>query len=460
MRRSLALVKPALVKATLVKLTFVRAVFGKAVAVTTVVVLLTSGCLVQSGGIAGGGNSNTSKTIEIMLGFTGDQFDAFKATVEPYAKSQGIKIKWAATANFNQLINTRIQGRNLPDIAMFPQPGILKGLAAKNQLAPLDDVLDLPALKSSMTAGTLDAGTVNGKLYGLLVSMNVKSLIFYPKPAFANAGYAVPKTIPELLTLTDKIRSSGKTPWCLGIESAAATGWPATDWFEDLILHEQGTTRYNAWVNHQIKFDSPEVKQAAAIFSQIAFTPGNVVGGRKSIASDNYNTAANPMFKSPPGCFMYKQGNFVAAPGGFPDNVISDIDNKVGVFGFPPATANGEDPVLGGGDMAALFSPHDEAAKKILRYMSTKNFGASDARLGNYISPHKDFDQSNYPNNVVRDAANVAYKATSFAFDGSDQMPGVVGSGSFWKDMTAWISGQMSEDQALKRIDASWPSGS
>ncbi len=434
--------------------------FVKGVAAVGAAALLTSGCLVQSGGIAGGGNSNTSKTIEIMLGFTGDQFEAFRATVEPYAKSQGIKIKWAPTSNFNQLINTRIQGRNLPDIAMFPQPGVLKDLAAKNQLAPLDPIFDMPTLKSSMTAGTLDAGTVNGKLYGLLVSMNVKSLVYYPKPAFTDAGYTIPKSIPELLALTDKIRASGTSPWCLGIESGAATGWPATDWFEDLILHQQGVTKYNQWVSHQIKFASPEVKQAAATFSQIAFTEGDVVGGRKSIASNNYNTAANPMFKTPPGCFMYKQGNFVAAPGGFPDSVIKDIDNKVGVFGFPPATAGGDDPVLGGGDMAALFSPNNNAAKSILRYMSTKDFGASDAKLGNYISPHKDFDQSNYPNNVVRDAANVAYKATAFAFDGSDQMPGVVGSGSFWKDMTAWISGQQSEDDALKRIDTSWPTGS
>jgi alpha-glucoside transport system substrate-binding protein len=434
--------------------------FVKGVAAVGAAALLTSGCLVQASSGAGGGNRNTSKTIEIMLGFTGDQFNAFKAGVDPYAKSQGIKIKWAATSNFNQLINTRVQGNNLPDIAMFPQPGILKDLAAKGKLAPLDSFLDVPRLKASMTAGTLDAGTVNGKIYGLLVSMNVKSLVFYPKKAFTDAGYSIPKSIPELLELTRKIQASGKSPWCLGVESGAATGWPATDWLEDLILHQQGIAKYNQWVNHTIKFDSPEVKQAASTFAQIAFTPGNVVGGRKSIASNNYNTAANPMFQTPPGCFMYKQGNFVAAPGGFPDKVIADIDNKVGVFGFPPATAGGDTPVLGGGDLAALFSKNNASAKMIIRYMSTRAFGASDAKLGNYISPHKDFDQSNYPNDVVRGAANVAYQASAFAFDGSDQMPGVVGSGTFWRDMTSWISGQQSEEQALRGIDESWPSGS
>jgi ABC-type glycerol-3-phosphate transport system substrate-binding protein len=432
--------------------------FAKAVAAVGAAALLTSGCLVDPNDAARTrGNSNTSNTIEIMLGFTGDQFNAFKSSVEPYAKSQGIKINWAATANFNQLINTRVQGNNLPDIAMFPQPGVMRGLAARNRLTPLDDFLDMPTLKQSMTPGTLETGTIDGKLYGLLVSMNVKSLVFYPKQAFEAAGYTEPKSIPELLELTDRIRASGKTPWCLGIESGAATGWPATDWLEDLILHQQGVDKYNQWVSHELPFTSPEIREAANTFGRIALTEGNVVGGRQSIASNNFGTAANPMFRPTPGCFMYRQGNFVAAAGGFPEAVLAKIDERVGVFGFPPGTAGGENPVLGGGDLAALFSPDNEAAKKILKYMSTKDFGPEVAALGNYISPHKDFDRSHYPNGIVREAAEVAYNATEFAFDGSDQMPGAVGSGSFWKDMTAWISGQQNLDQALKGIDESWP---
>ncbi len=340
---------------------------------------------------------------------------------------------------------------------MFPQPGVLRDLASRNTLTPLDSFLDMPALKSSMTAGTLDAGTVDGKFYGLLVSMNVKSLVFYPKKAFTEAGYSPPKSLSELLDLTNRIRSSGNIPWCLGIESGAATGWPATDWIEDTLLHQQGAQKYNEWVLHQIPFESSEVRQAAEYFEQIAFTEGNVVGGRKSIASNNFATAANPMFKSPPGCYFYRQGNFVAAPGGFPDAVLKDIDNQVGVFGYPPATAGGDNPILGGGDLAALFSKNNQYAKKILQFMSTKDFGGTVAQKGNYISPHKDFDQSNYPNGVVKQIANIAYETTAFAFDGSDQMPGEVGSGTFWKDMTAWISGQQNLDQALRDIDESWP---
>ena len=69
----------------------------------------------------------------------------------------------------------------------------------------------------------------------------------------------------------------------------------------------------------------------------------------------------------------------------------------------------------------------------------------------------KSFALSNYPDEVARKMAKIAYNATSFAFDASDQMPGAVGAGSFWRQMTAWIGGHSSLDAALKAIDASWP---
>ena len=53
--------------------------------------------------------------------------------------------------------------------------------------------------------------------------------------------------------------ANGDTPLCVGIESSAATGWPFTDWVEDLVLRNQGVDFYNQWVNHEVPFNSPEV---------------------------------------------------------------------------------------------------------------------------------------------------------------------------------------------------------
>jgi alpha-glucoside transport system substrate-binding protein len=184
------------------------------------------------------------------------------------------------------------------------------------------------------------------------------------------------------------------------------------------------------------------------------FTEGNVLGGRDAITSTNFGTAGNPMFDEEPGCWMYKQGSFIT--GFFPDNVTADLDKNVGVFGFPPAEEGGENPVLGGGDLAVMFDD-SEATTAVMAMMAEEDLGEEAAPNSSFISPHSTFDVSLYPNELTRQYADVAYSATAFLFDGSDQMPGEVGAGSFWEEMTAWIGGSQDLDTTLKNIDDSWP---
>jgi alpha-glucoside transport system substrate-binding protein len=338
-----------------------------------------------------------------------------------------------------------------------PQPGVVQQMQQLDAVKPLDDVVDMDALESSMVPGSLDAGTVDDQLYGLLVSANVKGLVFYPKKAWDEAGYEAPETIDDLNALTEQIKSDGGTPWCMGIESDTATGWPATDWFETLVAKYGGEETYNSWVSHETAFDSDVVKEAADEFETLMFTDGNVLGGRDAIASTNFGTAGNPMFdKGGPSCWMYNQGSFIT--GFFPEEVTGDnLDANVGVFGFPAASTGGENPVIGGGDLLTMLN--DSAnTKTVVQYLSETDIGNDAAPSSSFISPHKDFDTSLYPNELTRTIAQVAYDASAFLFDGSDQMPAEVGTGSFWKEMTAWISGQQDIDTTLKNIDDSWPS--
>ncbi len=152
---------------------------------------------------------------------------------------------------------------------------------------------------------------------------------------------------------------------------------------------------------------------------------------------------------------MYKQGTFIT--GFFPKKIVANIDDEVGVFGLPPVEEGGENPVLGGGDSAMMLDD-SKSTESVMKMLAETDIGNEAAKTSSFISPHKDFDVANYQDDVTRDSAEVAYKSTEFLFDGSDQMPGEVGAGSFWKEMTAWISDQQSLDETLKNIDASWPS--
>jgi alpha-glucoside transport system substrate-binding protein len=420
------------------------------------VAVLTTGCLSGGGGGGGGGgSSNTSTKIELMYAFTGGQEAGFKQEVDAWAKENDIEVEYAQTGNFNQLINTRVQGNDAPDVAFFPQPGIMRDLAADGLLADLADIVDSGDI-DAMVPGTPEIGQVDGTQYAMPMSINIKSLVFYPKEAF-EAKYQAPETLDDLMTLTEQIQQDGTAPWCFGIESEAATGWPATDWVENLMLINNGTDVYNQWVNHEIPFNDPKVAETLDQMDQLLLQDGRTNGGRQSIASNNFLTGGNPLFDDPPGCFMYRQGNFVVDEGGFPDDVREDLDNRVGVFAMPGKTAD-ERPVLGGGDLVGIFSTENESAKKLVQFLASNEFGTNGyGESGSWISPRKDFDTSLYPNETLKSIAEIAYQGTGFAFDGSDQMPGEVGSGSFWRDMTAWISGQEDAKTALDNIENSWP---
>ena len=420
------------------------------------VAVLTAGCLSEGGG-GGGGSSNTSRSIEVMYGFASGskQETGFRAEVESWAEENDVEVEFTQTGSFDQLINTRVAGNDPPDVGLFPQPGIMQALAEEGALADLSDIVaqeDLDAL----VPGALDTGQVDGTQYAIPMSINVKSLVFYPKEAF-EAEYEVPQTFDDLVALTDQIQEDGTTPWCFGIESQAATGWPATDWIENLILIQQGSDYYNQWVTHEVPFNDAPVQEAADTMQQLLLEEGRVNGGRQSIASANFLTAGNPLFDEPPGCFMYRQGNFVADEGGFPEDVLADLDNRVGVFPMPGLTAD-EKPVLGGGDLAGIFSQDNEAAQELVQFLSSSEFGTNGyGETGGWISPNTQFDTGVYPSETLRTIAEIAYESTEFVFDGSDQMPGEVGAGSFWREMTAFISGQGDAQTALDNIESSWP---
>lgn len=423
-------------------------IFGSA-AVLVAVALSTSGCLSSATPTATDLGPETSKTtVSVMYAFGDVQDEAFRKDLNSFAEANGITINYVQSDQFVELIQTKVASDQAPDIAIFPQPGLLTGFAKEGKIAPLDTQTDVESIKADILPGFLDSATVDGVVYGAPVSMNAKSFYWYDKQAFAKAGLTAPTTQAELMTLISKVKSMGKAPLCFGLGSDADTGWPATDWIEDYMLQTNSIEDYSKWVSGELKFDSPQVRKSFQLYDDIVMAKGNVYGGAKNSAGIRFSDAFNPMFNANPGCYFGKQGSFITSF--FPKDVQKNLDTRVGVFATP--SVDGQHPMLGGGDLAAAFTKNDANVKKVMNYITNDpKWGVNIAKSGAALSPHKSFDAANYPNNTIREVAKLVADASVFGFDGSDQMTG--GGRFFMTGMVDYTTGAVTLDQVLKQLD-------
>ncbi len=415
-----------------------------------VLALFSSACL-------GGGGEAESNEVTVFAAFTADEEQLFRESFAAWEEETGNTVNYTGSSDFETLVTTRVEGGDPPDIAIFPQPGVLLDLAGRGNMRPLGDAIDLAAIEGTLIPGFLDAVEQDGETWGVPMRMAVKSIVWYPTPAFEEEGYSVPETYEDLQALEEQIRADGNVPWCLGMESGGATGWVATDWIEEFMLRVNGPEVYDQWVNHEIPFDDPQVVAAGEAFEELWSTEGNVLGGAQGIINSGFGESGNPMFDDPPGCFMHRQGNFIT--GFFPEDVQESLDDRVGTFYLPPITDGGFEgsPVLGGGDLAARIDTENPVADEFLQFLASAEFGGPWAEAGGWLSPHTTFDASLYPDETTRNVYQLAADADVFRFDGSDLMPGPVGAGSFWTQMVNWINGQEDLESALANIEQSWP---
>lgn len=394
-----------------------------------------------------------SKTVVIETDFTGASLNTMQADFDHWSVTSHIKVKLNGDTNFATDIVTQVKTHQTPNLAIWAQPGGL--LAQSAAEVPLESLVNVKKITSQLIPGLSTLAKKNGKTYGLPISLNLKTLLWYNTKAFKASGYAVPTTYAQLVALSNKIEADGSGyPFCVG----GGSGWPLTDWFEQYVADLDGTTTYNNWIAGTTKFGSPSIAKAAMALGELLLKDGASNGNGTGIANDPYNNTA-PLFttggKAAGQCFMYKQGSF--ASGFFPANIQSEISSgdttDINVTGFPVVTG-GKSVTEGGGNTVAAFTK-DKSTAAVLTYLLSPNFGHIFASDSFFLSPFKNFDTTYYPNVFRKKFATVLEASKAFVFDASDQMPPAVNT-AFGNEMTSWFGGQESYAQAAVKIDAAY----
>ncbi len=397
------------------------------------------------------GKDLSGTKVNIFGAFVEPGSNLFVESMKKFEKQTGIDVRYHGSSDFESLITVRVEGGDPPDIAAFPQPGLLQDFVKRGKVEDISGWFEDGYLKEHYDQSWIDIATIDGITAGVWYRANVKSLVWYPLPEFEEAGYDIPKTWDEMIELSEQMVADGNTPWSIGIESSGATGWVATDWLEDIMLRTVTPEKYDAWVNGELAFNSKEVKRACKIIADIWFNEDFVLGGRNSILTVPFGDATEPLFQNPPKAFLHRQASFITDF--FPEG--TKVGEDVGFFYLPPIDEEQGKPVLGAGDIMGAFNDRPEV-RAVMRFLATGDSIKEWVQSGGVVAPHKDAKISWYPTEANRKYAEILHKADTFRFDGSDMMPGQVGAGSFWKQMVNWVNGD-DLDKVLQRIDESWP---
>lgn len=408
--------------------------------------------LVFSGAITAFGQEK----VTFATSFGGDELEVFKSLMKQFEEDTGIKVQvQPVSRNMKTALGSRVAGGNPPDMANVPNPGLMNNFARQGDLVSLDWFKDTE-LADKMAGGFLGSGSYKDTLYGVVPAASLKSLVWYNKNVFEKEDYEVPETFGELIRLQNEMITDGYTPWVLGLESGAATGWPGTDWLEDIMLRSAGPEVYDKWVNHDIPWTDPRVKEAFRIFGLFA-NNDMLMGGRKAALTISFGDSAQYILpgagKDTPRALMHRQATFI-------QSFIKDArpDAKLGedydTFVFP-SFGKGSPPLLVGGDLFIAFNDKP-AVRELIKYFASADIQQTWVEKNpGRLAVNTEVPLSAYASDTLQKAATALKEAEIARFDGSDSMNSAVGSGSFWTGVVNYVQGSKTLDQVLKNIEKS-----
>ncbi len=376
----------------------------------------------------------------------------YREGFRPFEEETGIQIDFVSYGDdFTYVADDVVLSGLAPDIIFFSQPGYLADLVEQGRVIDVRSFMDETFLRQHYSEAMLEAAMVKGQMAGVWHAINIKSLVWYAKPAFDAAGYSEPQTWEQLMKLTEQIAADGETPWCIGMEMGETTGWVGTDWVENILLRTAPPETYDAWVAGNLPFDSPEIRRVFEILAEIWLEDTYVHGGVPAIAEEDVIDSMLGIFATPPDCLLHSQASFALSF--FPDG--AQFGRDYDFFYLPPIDEEFGHPVLGAGNIVAMFHDRPEM-REVMRFIASGEFAKPFVESGGIIAPQRDTPFEWYSSPATLKMAQILLEADTYRFDGSDLMPPEVGAGAFWQGMVDWVQGE-DVDTVLRAIDDAWP---
>jgi alpha-glucoside transport system substrate-binding protein len=407
-------------------------------------VLAMIGALIVAACSSGASPSGGGK-VTVIGTWAGTEQDNFLAMVKPWEDQTGNKVEYTGTRDLDAVLATGIASGLTPDVAGIPGPGAMVDYYAAGGLKPLDDVLDTATYKADTAEGLVKLGTASdGKIIGIFIKADIKGLIWYNKDVWDGS---TPATFDDLVSQGAAKAASlggGAKTWCMAFESGAATGWPATDWIENIVLHQAGPDVYDGWIKGDVKWTDPAIKKAWQTFGDFV---SNAYGGSQYILATNFTDVGAKMFSTPPGCVFANMATFITDPFVKQSGARAD---QFDFFAFPDMDPMYAGAVEGSGDLFGMFNDTPQA-RSLMKYLATPEAQSIWVGAGGAMSANKKV--TNYPTDVLKKAAEALTSAKIFRFDAGDAMPSAMNT-AFFQKAAEYVQHPENLDQILTELQA------
>jgi len=385
-------------------------------------------------------------SVKVVGSWSGDEQEAFLAMVKPFEERTGITVDYTGTRDLNGLLWEGVAKGHPPDVAGLPGPGQMAEFARHGSLKNLTTTIDVSQYKANTVPTFIDLGTVDGALVGVFIKATLKGLIWYNPNVYT---LDAPTTWPDLQRDANLARRDDAKTWCLSLGSDATTGWPATDWIEDIVLRQSGPDVYDDWVNGKITWTSPEIKSAFQFFGSVV---SDAYGGPAGFIGTDFQDGGNGLFSDPPQCVFHHQATFMTT---FFESNAAARKGEYDFFPFPVLDERYANSVTGAGDLFGMFNDTPQA-RALMEYLLTPEAQSIWVSRGGALSVNTQV--TNYPDDISSRAAQILTSAERFRFDASDLMPEQMNA-AFLQGVVDFVRDPSQLDSILQSLDEVQRSG-
>lgn len=379
-------------------------------------------------------------TVSVVGSWSGSEEEAFLAMVRPFEQRSGVTVEYRGTRDLNGYLWQSIAQGDPPDVAGLPGPGQMAEFARHGSLKDLASVIDVSGYKADTVPTFIDLGTVDGKLVGVFIKATLKGLIWFNPH---NWTVDTPDNWVELVAQANIARRGDAATWCIGLGSDATSGWPGTDWIEDIVMRQSGPGVYDDWVAGRLPWTAPEIRKAFEFFGMVA---ADSAGGSAAIIATDFRDAGNGLFTQPADCLLHHQATFMTE---FFKGNAGARDGEYDFFAFPTIDGRYANNVTGAGDLFGMFRDTPQS-RALMSYLLTPEAQSIWVARGGALSVNARV--SDYPDEISRRAAAILAGADRFRFDASDLMAQQVNE-AFLQGVIDYVRDPSSLDQVLATID-------